>query len=1257
MASLVLGAVGAFAGSFVGMPALGWAIGSALGSALFPGGKDTQGPRLSDLKLQQSTYGSMIPILYGTCRIAGNVIWQTDLTEHATEESQGKGDGPTNTTFTYSASFAIALCEGEILTVPRIWADSRLVYDVTAATTPAVETPFYSAESLSAEDWHYFVRNPAVWGLVLASDFKNQKINEFSQGGFSYDPSYDDSTYTGTLITGVNAESPEPLPELPFTLYLGTEDQLPDPTMEAVEGAGNVPGYRGTAYIVFTDLDLSAYGNRIPSFTFEVATEGGTIPVRYNSFTPLGSGGGLVSGVEFDGSTITIAKYTSGVGTSVYETASYTADGTLIDSTSEEALHVVLGSNVQLWITCTNNSHIAFGATQTVGETAVTAWYIDGIKTVTTVAGPIVIVGDYWSVNQASGMGVLVFADDYLYALGGIPSGGTPRTWVARYPCIDNVPAHSPDLFYEFPDHFLKSGITVSDAGDVYVSGDTNNGSEFALYKFDAELNLQDTWDWADLPVSWLGTAAFTVYKGKLLFQYTDEVADGGTASLAAIVYEFGTPFVRVNSIPAVSGNSVYLDRGLAMGSDGIISLNPPAGPILLSEIVADVSNRCSLSAYDVSELTDEVDGYVIANQMTGRAMIEPLLPIYFFDGVESDAQVKFPKRGGDPIIVIPDDELAAHTDGNLPPILGIMRAQEVDLPQKVNVLYLNKDADYQNGTQLAQRMVGGSREAMTIEAPIVLSDAKAKWVADAVLHATWIERDGYEFSTSRKYGVYEPTDIVEIQGRAMRVTTKTESGGLQKFKAVGSHDSVFEQEGIAAKAGFTPTVISPRYPSTALLLDIPLLRDADDGSGFYAVAGNAVQGNWPGEVLYKSPDAGASYAALHTFIAQDSYGTTIGGVADFLGGNVFDEATVIRVIMTHGTLSSLTELGVLNGGNTFLVGNEILQAKNCVLVGTDTYDLSGLLRGRRGTEWAISTHSQTERFVVLNAATTRLAAPYAETNQERLYKPVTIGQTLAATESQAFTNTNVGLKPYAPVQLGGGNDGTDVTLTWTRRTRIGGDWVDGTDVLLGEASESYVVQIWDASYSQVARQFIVSVPTVIYTSAMQVTDFGADQQTVFFTVNQIGVLLGRVARGTAEGTGSTNDLPITPIAPYGFVSPPPVGVVNMVLTWPNDTDYTAGFTVGSTFVAQFTTGATAGGYIVLAEYGDPPTYRTAVLSTDAAGLNVVASNASNTVTIFFSGLSPATTYYFVVKNEYADGSPSGPVGSSANAVVQLHGV
>lgn len=53
-------------------------------------------------------------------------------------------------------------------------------------------------------------------------------------------------------------------------VYLGTDTQTPDSVIESFEGAGNAPGYRNQAYVLFSDFYLNDYGGRIPNFTFEV---------------------------------------------------------------------------------------------------------------------------------------------------------------------------------------------------------------------------------------------------------------------------------------------------------------------------------------------------------------------------------------------------------------------------------------------------------------------------------------------------------------------------------------------------------------------------------------------------------------------------------------------------------------------------------------------------------------------------------------------------------------------------------------------------------------------------------------------------------------------------------------------------------------------------------------------------------------------------------------------------------------------------
>jgi len=52
--------------------------------------------------------------------------------------------------------------------------------------------------------------------------------------------------------------------------YSGGESQSADPLIEEIEGAGNTPSYRGLCYIVFEDMELAAFGNRIPQLQFEL---------------------------------------------------------------------------------------------------------------------------------------------------------------------------------------------------------------------------------------------------------------------------------------------------------------------------------------------------------------------------------------------------------------------------------------------------------------------------------------------------------------------------------------------------------------------------------------------------------------------------------------------------------------------------------------------------------------------------------------------------------------------------------------------------------------------------------------------------------------------------------------------------------------------------------------------------------------------------------------------------------------------------
>ncbi|MCX7900075.1 MAG: hypothetical protein N2444_08350, partial [Methylocystis sp.] len=208
MATLVLQTVGSAIGGAIGGPIggvlgrlAGTLGGAAIDAALQPHAppRYAVGPRLKFMDGITSNEGAGVPRVYGRARLGGQMIWATRFLESVNvsfDQQQprgGKGGGNNaapnlRVTYSYSANFAIGICEGEIAFVRRIWADGSEL-DLTT---------------------------------------------------------------------------------LPIRVYKGTEDQTPDPLIAAKEGAENTPAYRGLAYIVFENLQLASFGNRIPQFTFEV---------------------------------------------------------------------------------------------------------------------------------------------------------------------------------------------------------------------------------------------------------------------------------------------------------------------------------------------------------------------------------------------------------------------------------------------------------------------------------------------------------------------------------------------------------------------------------------------------------------------------------------------------------------------------------------------------------------------------------------------------------------------------------------------------------------------------------------------------------------------------------------------------------------------------------------------------------------------------------------------------------------------------
>lgn len=137
MATLILGAAGQALGSAVGLGGFGSLLGKAAGAlaggaldqSLFGTSRTIETARLTDLDVQSSSEGASLPKVYGRVRLSGQVIWASRFEEVVSEENQGGkgGGGVTVRSYSYFGNFAVALCEGPVAHVGRIWADGKLL--------------------------------------------------------------------------------------------------------------------------------------------------------------------------------------------------------------------------------------------------------------------------------------------------------------------------------------------------------------------------------------------------------------------------------------------------------------------------------------------------------------------------------------------------------------------------------------------------------------------------------------------------------------------------------------------------------------------------------------------------------------------------------------------------------------------------------------------------------------------------------------------------------------------------------------------------------------------------------------------------------------------------------------------------------------------------------------------------------------------------------------------------------------------------
>jgi hypothetical protein len=962
----VITIAGAAIGSAVGFPQLGLIAGSLLGSTFAPTQK-AYGPRLGDLRVVGTEPGP-IPYMEGTVRTAGQIAWASTRREIATTVSQGKGGGggAQSTTYTYEIDVLYLFSDCQMAGLTRIWANGKLIFNRSA-----------SADVKSA----------------IAS--------------------YDSEFWTSV------------------TFYSGSSSQLPDPTYEAAVGVGNAPGYRGRATVMIKSMQLGTSG-QIPNLTFELTRDATSADVSsyYGTFAKP-------SPIAFQQAAVyKSASYF------LYNDSSFSPNFTILKSTGygtpkvyrNLTLNLRYSAFAPVWVQ-TNGSPRAVYAT-------FNGALISGglnVEMIDAESGAVTPVISYIPASDAEVL--LPYQRRTAY-------DEVQKVWVMCTQATSTADQQAPFIINSASTYTRCASITgiaalAAWSGMIYAL--VENGGYWRVKRYnysgvfvDEVIDLAGAYGSASggIYTQWLRVDsdgvvwAFQQYSGRLfkvttvfeevstpanVITYNSNTQDGVfycDGDFAAFGYEVTGVF------PSFSYNFVF--RRFRV---------PTPSPQTLQTVVERLCARATLTSglYDataLSTITKPVRSLSVSQTTPVRQVLEQLASVYFFGLVASD-KLYFRPRGGSSVATIPFANIGAGEGSAQDDPLNLKIANDLEIPAQVSLTYPNVDADFNTSTEYSDRLLTGQTSTSVVQTIIGMKPAEAKGTADSLVADAAASVFSTTISVFNEYARIEPTDIVSIVDQdgstyRMRVTRKTESGPVISLDLVLDDASALIASGVTSLDYTSTSSVNAFGETTLRLLDIPILRDGDDPVGLYlAVAPTATI--WPGASIYKSVD-GATYGLIYTVPDKTTMGITTTALDSWSRGFVFDETSSVTVTLDSGTLASYTRDDIFNGTPpAYLIGSEILYARTATLVSAGVYTLTGLLRGMRGTEWAMTGHAAGENFTVLaTSGLRREVLATSDIGALRYYKAPTVGRSLSTADAKTLTLAAVGKKPFSPVGLRG---------------------------------------------------------------------------------------------------------------------------------------------------------------------------------------------------------------------------------------------
>ena len=547
-------------------------------------------------------------------------------------------------------------------------------------------------------------------------------------------------------------------------------------------------------------------------------------------------------------------------------------------------------------------------------------------------------------------------------------------------------------------------------------------------------------------------------------------------------------------------------------------------GAVSLAALVRHLCLRAGLpeSRIDVSGLWGTAEGYAISALESPRASITTLARHFGFDAVESEGVIRFVMRGRAPRATISHDDLVAGKTGG--EAIELTRAQETELPQALKWQVARADEDYDAALVEAARITVDTSRIASESFPMAVPPEEAERRCRRALQEAWAGRESAVFRLPPSKLALDPTDVIALDhdGRAQQFRlTAIADAEARGIEAVRQDREAYDLPPGAERPATLPRAVSFGSPEV-ILLDLPQLRD-DIAAHQPLIAATAKP--WPGALaVYRSP-GGDGFELLTTVRRRANLGRL---AADLWSGPTsrFDIGNVLIFDLASGQLESVSDLALFGGANALAVETaqgrwEIVQAGHAELIAPGRYRLTRLLRGQRGTEHAMGHPTPAgARLVLLNEALTPLPIPEADLGIPINWRigparhPVS-SDTFAAV---SFAPEGAGLRPFAPVHVTQPwrhpHVPGDLVIRWTRRSRsLSADSWQDMEVPMAEEQQSYEVRIMDGA--AVKRTLTNNAPSVLYTSAQQVTDWGAELVPGDSLTIRICQLSARIGRGT----------------------------------------------------------------------------------------------------------------------------------------------